>query len=319
MYRLNDVLMKRVVSTTQRLQGSQTEGSAETEYCRCAILCGGRQNLAKSSKPNGDSRLRYTPVSRQELTREPIYQQLNQLLRSLVRSQEFPVGAQFLTERQVSERFQVSRATANKALSNLVAEGLLTFRKGVGTFVSPQSMDYNLRALVSFTEEAIAAGKRPETRVLRFEEVIAGNATEDIVHALQSSSQDKLWYLERLRLADGLPVILERRHIAARYCPALRPSDVAGSLYRVWKERYRLDVEGAEESIRAVNIRRGEATLLGARQNTAGLLVTSVGFLRGHEPLWFERTLYRGDAYEFHNRLAGIQPAGEPFGRFLSQ
>jgi len=57
---------------------------------------------------------------------------------------------------------------------------------------------------------------------------------------------------------------------------------------------------------------------LGTRQSTAGLLVTSVGFLRGHEPLWFERTLYRGDAYEFHNRLGGIQPAGEPFGRFLA-
>ena len=51
------------------------------------------------------------------LMREPIYQQLNQLLRSLIRSVEFPVGGQFLTERQVSERFEVSRATANKALS----------------------------------------------------------------------------------------------------------------------------------------------------------------------------------------------------------
>jgi len=257
-------------------------------------------------------------TSMPSLTREPMYQQLNQLLRSLVGSQEFPVGGQFLTERQVSERFQVSRATANKALSTLVSEGVLVFRKGVGTFVSPRSMDYNLRALVSFTEEAVAAGKRPETRVLRFEEVIAGNAPKDIVQALQASPQDKLWYLERLRLADRLPVIFERRHIAARYCPALKAGDLAGSLYNVWKQRYKLDIEGAEESIRAVNIRRAEAAMLGTRQNSAGLLITSVGYLVGHEPLWFEKTLYRGDAYEFHNRLGGIQPAGEPFGRFLA-
>ena len=274
--------------------------------------------MEKRGKEFVSSGLRSSVRSMPELTREPIYQQLNQLLRSLVGSREFPVGGQFLTERHVSERFQVSRATANKALSNLVSEGLLIFRKGVGTFVSPRSMDYNLRALVSFTEEAIAAGKRPETRVLRFEEVTAGSAPEDVAHALQASTQDKLWYLERLRLADDLPVILERRHIAARYCPALKESDLGGSLYSIWKKRYHLEVEGAEESIRAVNIRRGEATVLGTRQNTAGLLVTSVGFLRGHEPLWFERTLYRGDAYEFHNRLGGIQPAGEPFGRFLS-
>jgi len=253
-----------------------------------------------------------------ELTREPIYQQLNQLLRSLVRTDEFPVGGQFLTEREVSERFQVSRATANKALSNLVAEGVLAFRKGVGTFVSARSMDYNLRALVSFTDEAIAAGKRPETRVLLFERVAARKAPEDVSRALDVSGADPLWYMERLRLADGLPVIFERRHIVAAHCKTLKKEDVGGSLYKVWNGRYNLDVEGAEQSIRAVNMGREEATTLGTRQNAAGLLVTSVGFLRGRKPLWFERTLYRGDAYEFHNRLGGIQGAGAPIGKFLA-
>jgi GntR family transcriptional regulator len=257
------------------------------------------------------------PPRKSELTREPIYQQLNQLLRSLVHSVEFPVGGQFLTERQVSERFQVSRATANKALSNLVAEGLLTFRKGVGTFVSEQSMDYNLRALVSFTEEAIAAGKKPETRVLLFEKVAARTVSPGIAAALRASGRDPLWYMERLRLADGKPVILERRHIVTSYCPTLKKSDVQGSLYAAWKDLYNLDVEGAEQSIRAVNLNPDESKTLAARQNTAGLLVTSLGFLKGHTPLWFERTLYRGDTYEFHNRLVGLQGAGEPIGRFL--
>ena len=273
--------------------------------------------MKERGRDSAASAVQTAPATLPSLTREPMYQQLNQLLRSLVGSPEFPAGGQFLTERQVSERFEVSRATANKALSNLVSEGLLTFRKGVGTFVRPRSMDYNLRALVSFTEEAIAAGKRPETRVLRFEDVPARSVPEEIADALEASPQDKLWYLERLRLADGLPVILERRHIAARYCPRLNSNDLVGSLYKVWKERYKLEVEGAEEAIRAVNVRRSEATALGMRQNAAGLMITSVGYLLGHEPLWFEKTLYRGDAYEFHNRLGGIQSAGEPFGRFL--
>jgi GntR family transcriptional regulator len=255
--------------------------------------------------------------AKSELMREPIYQQLNQLLRSLIRSEEFPVGGQFLTERQVSERFQVSRITANKALSTLVAEGLLTFRKGVGTFVSAQSMDYNLRALVSFTEEALAAGKKPETRVLVFERVAAHAVSDDVAKALQVSGDDSLWYMERLRLADGLPVIFEHRHIVASHCPQLKKAEVQGSLYGIWKDAYNLDVEGAEQSIRAVTLSRTEAKVLSTRQNTAGLLITSLGFLTGHTPLWFERTLYRGDAYEFHNRLVGNQGSGEPVGRFL--
>ena len=97
------------------------------------------------------------------LVKEPMYQQLNSHLRVLVTSGECPVGGKFLTERQICARYGVSRATANKALSNLVSEGLLEFRKGIGTFVQGRAIDYNLRALVSFTDKAISAGKQPST------------------------------------------------------------------------------------------------------------------------------------------------------------
>ena len=251
----------------------------------------------------------------QELIREPMYQQLNQLLRGLVSSGEFGTGAKFLTERQISERFGISRATANKALSSLVSEGLLEFRKGVGTFVRGRAMDYNLRALVSFTDEALAAGKRPATRVLRFSAIPTAEAPEEVVAALKTG--DRLFFMERLRLADGLPVILERRWVAAALCAGLTPPDAQGSLYDVWTTRYGLDIAGADQSIRAVNIKGADARALEAPANSAGLLVTSLGYLTGGRPLWFERTLYRGDAYEFHNSLSGVQPAGRPAGKFL--
>src|SRR5512140_3531331 len=152
------------------------------------------------------------------LVKEPIYQQLNGRLRLLIGSDECPRGSQFLTERQICERFGVSRATANKALSNLVSEGLLEFRKGVGTFVRGRALDYNLRALVSFTEKALAAGKRPTTEVLDFESTLARDVLDDVPQILEVAPDSALYYMERLRLADGLPVILEKRYIVAEYC-----------------------------------------------------------------------------------------------------
>ncbi len=252
-----------------------------------------------------------------ELVKEPIYQQLNQVLTALVRSGEFAVGAKFLTERQISERYGVSRATANKALSNLVSEGLLLFRKGVGTFVSGRPLDYDLRALVSFTDEALASGKRPETQVLHFETVAARDAAGDVTALLRVRPEAPLLYMERLRLADALPVILERRHIVAECCPGLTAADAAGSLYEIFTRRYGLNVEGADQTVQAVNIHGADGRILKVRHDAAGFLVTSVGHLAGGKPLWFERTLYRGDAYEFRNRLGGIQPAGQSPGRFL--
>jgi GntR family transcriptional regulator len=251
------------------------------------------------------------------IVKEPIYHQLNSHLRQLIASGKCPVGGKFLTERQICEKFGISRATANKALSNLVSEGLLEFRKGVGTFVKARTLDYNLRALVSFTEEAIAAGKHPSSKVLHFAKVSSRDVLDEVPQLLQAGPDSLLFYVERLRLADNVPVILERRYIVEQYCPDLTRADLAKSLYGIWTERYRLTIEGADERIRAVNLRGAEARALQVRDGSAGLLIHSAGYLAGGKPLWSERTLYRGDAYEFHSRLGGIQPARYAQGRFL--
>ena len=218
------------------------------------------------------------------LVRDPMYQQLNQELRKRLRSGAYASGDQFMTERSVSSEFRVSRVTANKALSSLVAEGLLEFRKGVGTFVKGGTLDYDLRTLVSFTARATAAGRKPTTRVLRCDAV------------------PPLLHLERLRLADHAPLILERREVDLALCPGLDREDLTGSLYALWTDKYGLRIEGADQSLRAVNLAADDARLLQVPAGAAAIEVTSTGRVEGGRRLWTERTLYRGDAYEFHHR-----------------
>jgi GntR family transcriptional regulator len=252
------------------------------------------------------------------LMKDPVYCQLNGLLRGLIRSGEFRAGQQFLTERQIGERFGISRTTANKALSALVAEGALEFRKGVGTFVRSNVLDYDLRFLVSFTEKARAAGKKPDTKVLKFVLVPYEKVADDVRDCLQMRPTDKVWYIERLRLADDVPVILERRRMVARFCPKLTRRAVGGSLYEVLTERYKLDMSGADENIRAVSLGSEDARVLKAEPHSAALLVTAIGYVSGGVPLWHERTLFRGDSYEFRNRLGPVQAARPAAGAFIT-
>lgn len=251
------------------------------------------------------------------LVRQPIYQQLNEALRSLLGSGEFKSGAQFLTERQVSERFEVSRATANKALSNLVSEGILEFKKGIGTFVRGGVLDFDLRSLVSFTGKASAAGKRPATRVLEFDRRTGATIARSVADALKVRGTDGVYVIARLRLADGVPVILERRHVVEAHCPGLKRADLAESLYGLWTQRYKLEIAGADQTIRAAAVRGDDAKRLGVPAGAAGLVVRSLGWLRGDQPLWWERTIYRGDAYAFRNRLGPLQTGRPASGEFL--
>ncbi|MFN4260820.1 MAG: GntR family transcriptional regulator [Gemmataceae bacterium] len=243
------------------------------------------------------------------LIRDPVYQQLTARLREQA-IRQFRPGDQFLTERQIVERFGVSRATANKALAGLVSEGLLEFRKGVGTFVRA-SITYDVSTLVSFTEKARAAGKLPATEVIAFRSIPGSELERSAREALGSAVTEtaQFWLMDRLRTADGVPVILEHRLVVGAHCPRLIERDLQGSLYEAWTVRHGLKIGGADEIIRAVSLTRREAALLRVPSRSAALEVRAVGFLSNGSPLWWERTLYRADMYEFHTRLGPIRHA----------
>jgi DNA-binding GntR family transcriptional regulator len=80
-------------------------------------------------------------------------------------------------------------------------------------------------------------------------------------------------------------------------------------LYQAWTETHGLVIAGANEIIRAVLPTKAEARHLRTTIRTPVLEVLSVGFLDNNRPLWWERTLYRSDQYEFHSRLGPIQSA----------
>lgn len=239
------------------------------------------------------------------LVRAPVYHQLNDRLLALIRGGGYPPGARFLTEREVAARYGVSRLTANKTLSGLVSAGHLEFRKGVGTFVRAQALENDLRSLVSFTHHARQAGRPPETRVLRFQRLTAEGLAPGLRQALAIGAATPLLFVERLRLAGGQPVILERRHLVAERCPGLDRRALAGSLYE-WFARQGIPVGRSDQRIRAVNLDARDAARLGCRARSAALEVHAVG--HGRQPLWVEDTLYRGDRYEFHNLLAEGAP-----------
>jgi GntR family transcriptional regulator len=239
-----------------------------------------------------------------KLVKEPMYQQLNQILRDLVLQEEYKAGDKFLTERAVCERFGVSRATANKALSNLVSEGILEFRKGVGTFVKGMVLDYNLRGLVSFTEKMKQLGKHPENVVIHFRKQKAEEAGKMIMKELDIPSEEELIYFKRLRLADGIPFIIERRFLIARYCPTLTAKMLKESLYVILSDRYELSISREKEIIKAISIEKKDAELLKVKSGMAGFIMFVTGYLEGDNPLWSAQILYRGDCYELHNEYS---------------
>jgi GntR family transcriptional regulator len=207
----------------------------------------------------------------------------------------------------LSQRYRVSRVTANKALSQLVMEGLLQFRPGIGTFVRKEALEFDLGALVSFTHKARHAGRAPSTRVLEFERIAGTDLPDAVLQELGGSVPAGVFRMVRLRLADGIPVILERHHLRAEVCPQLRREDLEGSLYQRLRLEPDLRLTGADQVLRAVRFGKSDAAHLQVEAGSAGLWVHAVG-RASNGPAWVEDTLYRGDLYGFVNTITIDQP-----------
>jgi GntR family transcriptional regulator len=233
---------------------------------------------------------------------EPVYRQLARVCRDRLVGGGARQGDRFPSERDLARDFGVSRATANKVLSNLVAEGLLEHRPGIGMFVAEnKTLHASLREMESFTGHARELGLEPETRVLEFRRLARGDVPEEVAGGMGLGPGEGVIFVERLRLAGGVPVILEFRWIRTSMVPGLRRSDLAGSCYALLEGRYGVRLAGERQKIGARSMDSGEARKLGVRPGAAALVVEGPGFAEDDTAVWYQVLLYRGDRYHLEN------------------
>ncbi|WP_309119420.1 GntR family transcriptional regulator [Paenibacillus sp.] len=97
--------------------------------------------------------------------RTPLYQMVQEYIRDLITSQQLKVGDRIPTEKELMERFGVSKITVVNALSGLVNERIINRVPGKGTFVSDP--EYEIPTTVkSAVKRADTARREMRTRLI---------------------------------------------------------------------------------------------------------------------------------------------------------
>ncbi|KHA53249.1 phosphonate metabolism transcriptional regulator PhnF [Sulfitobacter geojensis] len=133
----------------------------------------------------------------------PIWKAIANALRSDLAEGRYTPGDKLPTEAALADRFGVNRHTVRHGVSVLVDEGLVRTRRGAGAFVAATPTDYPIGNRVRFHENLIAAGRRPEKRMLALDERAA---TVGEAQALQIKAGDPVCAYSGLSLADGQPI-----------------------------------------------------------------------------------------------------------------
>lgn len=225
----------------------------------------------------------------------PIYIQLRQHLIGAIRSGEITAGESLPSEREMAQIGDVSRVTVRKAVQQLVRDGYVVQKRGSGTSVAPQleRVQQSLSRLTSFSEDMARRGLKVRSTWLE-KGIFPPSPEETMVLGLPSSS--RVARVERLRIADDVPLAIERASLSPAILP--NPEKVGSSLYETLAESGNKPVR-ATQRISARNLGGSDASLLAATKGDASLNIERISYSTSGKVIEFTRSIYRGDAYDF--------------------
>ena len=240
----------------------------------------------------------------------PFYFQLKKLLVEEIVSGRWGVGERLPSEPAICQHYGISRTTVRQALAELEAEGMIRKEKGRGTFVAePRSSGWMLQSSLGFYDEAVRAGRKVVSKVLRRE---VGPLPQWAVGALNLPAGAEGLTLERLRWVDERLVMYVVTHLPADLAPAVMDADLErGSLYRTLQERAGLTVSGGRRVVEAVPARRDLAKLLEVERNAPLLFVESVSWGPDLRPFECYRAWHRADRTKIEVQVIGHELAAK--------
>ncbi|ROV60017.1 histidine utilization repressor [Vibrio ponticus] len=205
------------------------------------------------------------------MTSLPIYQQIKQYIIEQVESGRWSVGQRISTEFELTEQFNVSRMTVNKAIRDLVAEGRLERKPRLGTFVCqlPDKAESPLLDIRNIALEVTERGKHYSNQVLVQSQI---NADEKIATQLGVMRGTKVFYSEIIHYADEQPIQLELRWVNPEYAPAYLDQDFSLQT----PTQYLFDacpLSAIEHSVEAVMIDKSKQQQLSLKEHEPCLLL----------------------------------------------
>ncbi|MEQ6247539.1 phosphonate metabolism transcriptional regulator PhnF [Sulfitobacter sp. HNIBRBA3233] len=225
--------------------------------------------------------------------RTAVWQSIAGSLRSDIAEGRYRPGDKLPTEAELAARFGVNRHTVRHGLAQLVDEGLVRTRRGAGAFVAATPTDYPIGQRVRFHENLIAAGRRPEKRVLHIERRSA-SAGEARVLAVAEGAVVCAYH--GLSLADDLPIALFESVFPLERLPGL---DAAlAETHGVTEALARMgisDYTRASTRLMAVRATATEALHLHLREGDPLLRSTGVNIDSAGVPVEYGRTWFAGD------------------------
>jgi GntR family transcriptional regulator len=234
----------------------------------------------------------------------PLWSQLEGEIRRRLHNGEY--GKKFPSEREHAEEFGLDLATVRKAIARIVSDGLLG---GSTVTIEKKSATDEKTWGVSSIALTLAAIGVTESSVVRARGI---ELAEDHGEALGISPVEKVVHIERLRLADGQPLALDRSWLPLAVAQPLLAMDLSfGSIYSALATSTGVVVSGGSEKVRPHLPDQRDRELLGIPPGEAVFSLERVAIAQD-QPVELRHSVLRGDRFELTSSFGRLTPGSQP-------
>ncbi len=224
-------------------------------------------------------------------------------------------GDKLGTERELAAALSVSRSTLRQVLAVLAQSGVVRRVPGRsgGTFVAHSKVDRDLSVIVGLPEYLRRQGFVAGTQVLA---ATMTGADELTANHLDLPDGSLVVDIVRIRLADAVPISLERVRLPADLVPGLLELPLGGSIYDLLERQYAMTPQDVVEHLEVVEASADEAALLGVAGGAPLLAITRTSRTADGVAFEFSNDLFRADrtCVTFRTKAERAEIVGRPAG-----
>lgn len=202
------------------------------------------------------------------------------------------------SEFELAKMLGVSRATLREALRLLEEENVIVRRHGVGTFVNSKPVfTSGIEQLSSVSSMIKQAGMEPGVIYLSS---LQSLPTEEDVQRFDCLEGDMIVTIERVRTANGDPVVYCVDKVPAKYLPEDYLSRQEGSLFSALEQSGELRVSHAVTFIDPMGYHDVASPTLNCEPETALLVLKQLHYDEQDRVVLYSKNYFRADKFSFH-------------------
>jgi len=241
----------------------------------------------------------------------PRYRQVAEQLAKEIAEGTLPPEARIASERELAERFGISRMTARAAINILVRRGLLTRRSGARAYVARPKIRFDLSSPEGLYRQLEHAGFQPGAQVISAEKMPCEALEPKICQALALDQPTaEVYRIVRLRTADEEPIALEDSYFPVQLFPDLLDFNLTESIYGILKKYFGVAPAKSVQELEISLLDAEWARIMGVPVDLPTLEIRRVAFTAQGTPFEYAHDIYRGDRILFTARTASDPDPG---------